>query len=156
MLGGFTLVRMGSDLLIPFCGASLWRRIDLTESLLRSKHNVLQDPSKGRDFQGKHGLYRNEKTTLQSFAQSCSLKKALNTPKEPLRHCSCGSKQKAESRLGNRLKLYHIISRPIFKLCQHQCYSCYSRSRCSRATLRESPILSATNLCCGCACVFTS
>ena len=77
--------------------------IDLTELLLRNKHNVLQDPSKGRDFQAKHGLKECEKVTLQSFAQSCLLKilrKALNTPKRPSRHCSFEFKQKADYEIG--------------------------------------------------------
>lgn len=88
---------------VLWCLAVLPCSIDLTELLLRNKHNVLQDPSKGRDFQAKHGLKECEKVTLQSFAQSCLLKilrKALNTPKRPLRHCSFEFKQKADYETG--------------------------------------------------------
>jgi hypothetical protein len=149
---------------VLWCLAVLPYSIDLTELLLRNKHNVLQDPSKGRDFQAKHGLKECEKVTLQSFAQSCLLKilrKALNTPKRPLRHCSFEFKQKADYEIGGFFFTAYQSSILSFAKASATAATCDLDSQSvflvshSQSVL-NSVRLSITNLRCGCACVFTS
>ena len=129
--------------------------IDLTELLLRNKHNVLQDLSKGQDFQAKHGLKECEKVTLQSFAQSCLLKilkKALNTPKRPLRHCSFEFKQKADYEIGVFFS-QHQSSILSFAKASATAATC---DLDVRESLSECPKFCPNLRCAGCACVFTS